>query len=58
MTRKDYQAIAKEINSIRRDIKDYPEADNMTVVQNRIANMLKQDNPAFNRELFIKACNE
>ena len=57
MTKKDYVMIAEIFKSNREDFIEGE--DGYTVIQimaHQIANALQEDNPRFNREIFLKAC--
>lgn len=62
MTKKDYQAIAAALYRVRPAPECLAVAGGAAMLgqwaqdRNAIANVLAEDNPRFNRELFIEAC--
>ena len=67
MTRKHYNALANaikettETHDLKSDITQ--DAIKLNLINRdrfifRLTNILKQDNPNFNEELFVKACNQ
>ena len=56
MTRKDYVAIARAIYQTRQDRHDGVATMTLESVAERIATVMEVDNPRFDRERFIKAC--
>lgn len=59
MTRKHYEAIAKLINhhtALPMGLCNGVHQTACKVLANRIADFCEQDNPAFKRDAFIKAC--
>lgn len=66
MTRKDYDRIAKAIATGKADIfqneaYSFQQSASLNVGANyviaRIADMLEDDNPRFNRQMFLDACD-
>ncbi len=59
MSKKDYQMIARALHGAVEDVRRNPKADASTILRialNRVTDALACDNPRFNRELFIEAC--
>lgn len=58
MSKKDYQAIARAFHSVRGDVERGATDPGviLTVIQNKIMNILESDNPRLSRERFIEAC--
>ena len=57
MSKKDYQAIARELHAISQDVRVWQLATElvMSEVVNRLANLLSA-NPRFDRARFLEAC--
>ena len=53
MTRKDYQLIASALKESYYGVSD---RDDWRKITKDMAKALASDNPAFNREMFLKAC--
>lgn len=61
MTKRDYQAIARAIHKTKQEQYQLVEVagepfDTLGVISERLADILAQDNPRFDRALFIEAC--
>jgi hypothetical protein len=63
MTRKDYVLLAeafkqaRELNELRRNGSDYyPTRNGIDLAQDRVADLLRADNPRFDRTRFDAAC--
>ena len=57
MTKKDYEAIAHVINNNRIDFEEGEDGYVvLNLVSHHLAHYMAQDNPRFNREIFLKAC--
>jgi len=55
MTRKDYRKIAEEIRNMYK-LQDYAGSYIIKTLASNMAVMLKKDNPRFDKNKFIEAC--
>lgn len=56
MSKKHYQAIAQAFHSAGEETMRQSEDQTWQILRRNIADVLAADNPRFNRELFIEAC--